>query len=197
MADYHVDFRTIKSIMKLFLDQPEIINKLRYINSKKIGDWEKWLQLELEYFIQELDGIEVERELHSSLDKRMDKLKNNAFVDLIFRKNKTIRNSYFFVELKCKPNPMSLLDAMEEDWEKVRKIKSNAKNYNMRTCWFIGFYQDTTRYNAAEIKSHSKLWFKRHNEIINLCQCELKEGVDLLCEHSKIGMLILGHPVRD
>lgn len=46
------DFNTVKALVDLFIKQDHIINRLDMIKNQSINDWEKWLQLELEFFMR-------------------------------------------------------------------------------------------------------------------------------------------------
>ncbi len=57
------DSNTVKTIMDQFLKDEGVRARLRMILKRERNDWEKWLQVELEYFMSQMPGIHVEREI--------------------------------------------------------------------------------------------------------------------------------------
>ncbi|KFC88525.1 hypothetical protein [Hafnia alvei] len=81
------DFITVKALVDLFIKQEHIINRLDMIKNQSINDWEKWLQLELEFFMRQHESIaNVEREVPYLCDRRSAPDRFTMFVDLKFRK---------------------------------------------------------------------------------------------------------------
>lgn len=56
--------------------------RLKMIRERDRNDWEKWLQVELEYFITQTEGIQVDREIEAFPDNRMLRERYNMFIDL-------------------------------------------------------------------------------------------------------------------
>lgn len=99
-------FITVKALVDLFIKQEHIINRLDMIKNQSINDWEKWLQLELEFFMRQHESIaNVEREVPYLCDRRSAPDRFTMFVDLKFRKKSTLRLIHFSrIKMLTKPN---------------------------------------------------------------------------------------------
>lgn len=180
------DFETVKNIMEDFLLNETIRKKLMVICSTKRNDWEKWLQLELEFYISSLDGFTVDREVEAIPDNRKMKNRLNMFVDFAIRKKRTKKNSFIFIELKCSTNPQTLINGFEKDIEKINAIKRC--NYDTRSFWCVGFHKNCTQRSVEKIEKFVGIW-QGHHEVIKLCNCP--EDLDCGCVDNKIGFAVL------
>ncbi|PWW04972.1 hypothetical protein [Mangrovibacter plantisponsor] len=185
MPNYKKDGTDIKNLISDFMSVSHIKSKLGFIKNKEISDWEKWLQLELQYYIDSTEKYEVEREVNALPDKRKLKGRSHIFIDIIFRKFGTAIGQFYFVELKTNPYMSSLYSLMCEDYNKLRGVLSC--EYNQRSSWFVGFYTITDQPNRPEVYNMIKqdAWEYFFND-------EFQVG-----KNNKIGVLILGHPVRE
>jgi len=180
------DLKTIKELMGAFLQNDVIRKKLRIICSSKRNDWEKWLQLELEFFITSLDGFTVDREVQAIPDNRKMKSRLNMFVDFAIRKKRTKLNSFIFLELKCSTNPQALINGFNRDINKINAIKQCV--YDTRSFWCVGFHKNCTKKSVEKMLNYVDGWHGYH-EVIRICDCP--EESDCGCEDNKIGFAIL------
>ncbi|MGD9427244.1 hypothetical protein ACLHDD_19560 [Pantoea sp. NSTU24] len=180
------DFKTVKKIMEDFLHDAIIRKKLMMICSTKRNDWEKWLQLELEFYISRLEGYTVDREVEAIPDNRKMKNRLNMFVDFAIRKKQTRKNSFIFIELKCSTNPQTLINGFEKDIEKISAIKRCI--YDTRSFWCVGFHKNCTQRSIDKMEKYVESW-EGYHEVIKLCGCP----EELLCEctDNKIGFVII------
>lgn len=185
MASYRKDGADIKNLISEFMSKSHIKSKLDFIKNNEISDWEKWLQLELQYYIDSKQRYEVQREIRASPDRRKLKGRSRIFIDIVFRKFGTAIGQFYFVELKTNPYMSSLYSLMCEDYIKLKGMLSC--DYNQRSFWFVGFYTITDQPNRQEVKNMIKqdVWEFIFND-------EFQVG-----KNNKIGVLILGHPVRE
>jgi hypothetical protein len=180
------DAITVKTIMEQFIKDDVVKKKLRMICSSKRNDWEKWLQLELEYFMTTIEGINIEREIQAFPDNRKLKNKNNMFIDLAFRKKRTRQNAYIFLELKCKNNVQALINGFERDIKKINALKSCM--LDQRSFWCVGFHKNCTDKSISKINEYVNDWEGFHS-VIKLCECP--EGYECDCVNNKLGFAIL------
>ncbi len=166
------DFNTVKALIHMFLEQEHIKNRLDMICNNKISDWEKWLQLELEFYMSHHDSIkEIEREVRYPCDRRKNKTNINMFIDLKFRKKRCKKNSYIFIELKCAKNACSLLSKMESDVSKVLSIRQSADV--SRSFWCIGFYTESSKTDKNKAQSRLNKYVYQYHDSIHLSNGEL------------------------
>lgn len=184
---YKADAITVRSIMDQFIKNDMIKEKLRYICTKERNDWEKWLQLELEFFMSNLPGIIVDREIHAFPDNRKLKDQYNMFIDLAFRKEKTRQNSYIFLELKCTNNVQPLINGFIRDANKVYAIKKCM--YDTRSFWCVGFHKNCTDRSIKKMNDFVSRHEYGYHEVIKLCDCP--EDYDCECEDNKIGFAVI------
>ncbi|ELY2855195.1 hypothetical protein SMC92_002230 [Cronobacter dublinensis] len=180
------DFKTVKQIMEAFLLNDIIRKKLRMICNSKRNDWEKWLQLELEFFISSLDGFNIDREVQAFPDNRKMKNRLNMFVDFAIRKRRTKLNSYIFIELKCSTNPQALINGFNRDINKINAIKKCS--YDTRSFWCVGFHKNCTEKSIKKMINYVDDW-NGHHEVIKLCDCPTE--TECKCKNNKIGFAIL------
>ncbi|VEJ53809.1 hypothetical protein [Pragia fontium] len=133
------DFNFVKLVIKEFLEQKHILQRLEFIKRERINDWEKWLQIELFHFMKNHHEIgKVEREKLYKCDRRKNYVKKSMYVDLIFRKKRARLDSYIQVELKCDVSFSKLFYGIESDIKKVMSMRLS--NDDGRSFWCIGFY---------------------------------------------------------
>ncbi|AKF37311.1 hypothetical protein LI89_15640 [Yersinia enterocolitica] len=187
MRAYKADFIIVRGIVDSFLKDETIRSKLAYISDKKTNDWEKWLQIELEYFMKNKHQLIVLRETAAIPDKRILKNRYKMYVDIIFRKKRTRINSYIFLELKCTKRVSALLKGIEMDINKVNSIRTT--EYDQRSFWCIGFHHACDTKSIDKINNFRIKYDFFHHEIIELCNCG---DVHLAnCKKKQIGLLIV------
>ena len=181
------DAMTVRGIMDRFLKSEPIQNRLRFILTKDINDWEKWLQLELQYFMTTIDGIEVEKEVSAIPDRRKLKDRYGMYVDLAFKRQRTRKNSYIFLELKCAKDAHKLIKGFHRDVKKINSIRSCTLSHE--SFWCVGFHLDCTEKSVNKIQTEVSSWKYGYNEIIKVCDCN--EDFECECEDNKIGFAII------
>ncbi|AWV43682.1 hypothetical protein CD201_03295 [Hafnia alvei] len=166
------DFITVKALVDLFIKQEHIINRLDMIKNQSINDWEKWLQLELEFFMRQHESIaNVEREVPYLCDRRSAPDRFTMFVDLKFRKKRARLDSYIFLELKCSRSPTALINNMEKDIKKLSCMRASGDDG--RSFWCVGFYTNTSERSATTIKKRLGDYYYKHHESIPLQKGEI------------------------
>lgn len=181
------DARTVRTILTTFLEDEHIKSKLRLIRKRNRNDWEKWLQVELEYFISKLPNVHVEREIKAIPDNR--KLPNRKLmsVDLIFSKIRNIEKSYIFLEFKCTRNVGALIKGFNADITRINSIKSC--NYDRQSFWCVGFHLNCSALSKKRIKDHVAQYPNSSYSIIKLCDCSQQESCN--CVNEQIGFAII------
>lgn len=184
---YKADAITVRTIMDQFLKDEGVKARLKMIRERNRNDWEKWLQVELEYFITQTEGIQVEREIEAIPDNRMLREKYNMFIDLAIRKKRTRLNSFIFLELKCSRDIQPLINGFEKDIQKINAIKRCV--YDTRSFWCVGFHLNCSPRSVAKIKSYIDGYEYGYHEVIKLCDCG--DDVECDCEDSNIGFAVI------
>lgn len=175
--DFRTDFNLLNRSIKSFLELKNTRNKLNLVLSRKTKDWEKWLQLELEYHFEYLCNCEAKREVRAVSDQRYLLGKYNIFVDLLIRKRTSRDDHFIYVELKCYDTALKLYYKMESDAAKLSSIKKsfiNKSESKMRSFWCIGFFLDTDSSSVRDVKGILKKYYTEYPTIcktINLCNC--------------------------
>lgn len=191
--DFRSDFTLLNSSIKSFLELENTRNKLNLVLSRKTKDWEKWLQLELEYHFENLCNCEAKREVRAISDQRYLLGKHNIFIDLLIRKRNSRDDHYIYVELKCYDTALNLYYKMESDATKLGSIKQSyikKADSKMRSFWCIGFFLDTDISSVNDVKGILKKHYSEYPSIckrVNLCNCYPASSS---CGCDKIGYII-------
>ncbi|NQE77087.1 hypothetical protein [Pantoea ananatis] len=188
----NADFGLVKNSIDAFLASKNIKEKLAHILEKGTNDWEKWIQIELEYFLEKELGYMAKREHRAINDRRSTPERESMFVDLIFRKRMTRKDRFIYLELKCSKRATDLLSGMSKDVTKVDSIKQSYymnTSYKRRSFWCVGFYQyfsDLTINRAGEklLKEHAPYY----HTTIHACKCR---GIKHKDECKKLGLIII------
>lgn len=191
--DLRSDFNLLNNSIKSFLELRNTREKLNLILSRKTKDWEKWLQLELEYHFENQCQCDAKREVRAVSDQRYLLGKYNIFVDLLIKKRNSRDDHYIYVELKCCDTALNLYYKMESDATKLSSIKKsfiNKAESKMRSFWCIGFFLDTETSSMRDVKGILKQYYTDYPTIcrsINLCDCHSSSPA---CGCDKIGYII-------
>lgn len=181
------DAITVRTIMDQFIKDEGVKARLRMIRERNRNDWEKWLQIELEYFISQTEGISVDREVEAFPDNRKLRERYNMFIDLAIRKKRTRLNSYIFLELKCTRNVQALINGFEADIQKINAIKKCS--YDARSFWCVGFHLNCSPRSVAKMKAYAVDEWDGYHEVIKLCDCSVE--VECGCTDSKVGFAVI------
>ena len=132
------DFDFSIALLKEFFNKNHVKQILKHVDSCSIKGWEKWLQIEISYFLSNHKSIaEWNNEEAFDVDNRKDKERSIARVDFVVRKKGTAKNRFMVWELKCKYKPTTCIRHMVEDMNKVEATKT--KDF-MRSYWLIGVH---------------------------------------------------------
>lgn len=181
------DSNTVKTIMDQFLKDEGVRARLRMILKRERNNWEKWLQVELEYFMSQMPGIHVEREVEAFPDNRKLRDRYNMFIDLAFRKKRSRTNSYIFLELKCSKSSQALINGFEKDVKKLLAIKDCL--LGTRSFWCVGFHLNCEPNSVNTMHNYVNQWYYGYNKVIKLCDCA--DEIDCLCTDNKIGFAVI------
>lgn len=173
--------------MNQFIKDEGVKARLRMIREREKNGWEKWLQVELEYFISQTQGIHVDREVQAFPDRRMLRGRYNMFIDLAIRKKRSRINSYMFIELKCTHTVRKLINGFEKDIKKINSIKECI--YDRRSFWCVGFHLNCTSQSITKIKEYVAAYEHGYHEVIKLCSCDHKIECD--CTNNMIGFAVI------
>lgn len=192
----HKDFGTVKETLLGFLSEKSIKEKMSHILDKGTNDWEKWFQIEFEYFIEHSLGYSAKREIRAIADKRHQSGRQHMYVDLIFRKKNTRTDRFIYLEFKLAKNPTTLVNNMWKDIVKNYEIVQShftSSGRKRRSVWSIGFYRNfnpTTLKKVDESLSeeYSENFYTYHESIF-MCKCRGKKHSE---ECNKIGVIIIG-----
>ncbi|MDP9500149.1 hypothetical protein ACNO7L_10840 [Bisgaard Taxon 45] len=142
MTKEQKDFEFLRSIFEKFFNQKSTQKKLNLFDELDVSDWEKWLQIELMFFLNELDEVaEVKREERCFLDKRKEKDRDNCVIDFLVRQKKA--HSAIPIEVKRDKVAKTCISKMINDIKKYEKIKPSNLPTN-RLLWCIGVHNQVT-----------------------------------------------------
>ena len=110
--------------------------------------WEKWLQMELLFAINQEWGDDHYKELQYEVDQRKsDKFLNQ--LDIVYRRPKTSTSAYVGVELKVMSEPHRCIQGAIEDLKKIANIKSS--NWDFRSIIAVAVYLPEQREASASL----------------------------------------------
>ncbi|QIM42033.1 hypothetical protein [Leclercia adecarboxylata] len=181
------DAITVRTIMEQFVKDEGVKARLQMIRDRNTNDWEKWLQVELQYFISKLPKVHVEREIRATPDKRMLRNRKSMSVDLVLSKSRKVEKSYIFIELKCTRDVQPLINGFNQDIEKINSIR--LCNYNLQSAWYVGFHLNCSKLSIEKIKNHLSYYPHSYHDVIRLCKCI--DDDECQCKNKSIGLAIL------
>ncbi|MDJ0042276.1 hypothetical protein ACQV2C_13805 [Pantoea allii] len=185
------DFKLIKELLLDFLSKKEIKAKFSHVINNQYNDWEKWFQIEFEYFLLNEKNYHTRRELKANSDKRSKLNRLYMFVDLIFRKPNTAKDQYIYIEFKRAVKATTLVKKMLEDITKVRSIVAShyvETEIKQRSFWCIGFYHSFQPLTVNRAQEEIDLYTKKFHEPFYLCSCRGKSHHE---DCPKIGIVII------
>jgi len=190
------DFNTVKESLQAFLTDKNTKTKLSHILDKGTNDWEKWLQIEFEYYLEHILKYKARREVRATADQRHQTGRQHMFVDLIFRKQRTRLDKFIYLEFKLGKRPTALINNMWKDLLKNDEIVSShfkKTGQKRRSVWSIGFYRDFSPLSVKRadeaLDQHYSPFYSIHHEPVWFCKCRGKNH-DETCH--KVGMVIIG-----
>lgn len=194
MSNY--DFETVKDSLYKFFSNKNTRIKLAHILDKGTNDWEKWFQVEYEFFLEDSLKYKAKRELRAIADRRHKTGREYMFVDLIFRKKRSRLDRFIYLEFKLGKRPTTLIKDMKRDLIKndeiVRShyIKTGLKR---RSVWSIGFYRKYSILTSIRAEDELKYIRSKHFSVLHdtlyICKCRGKNHTD---ECHKLGLVIIG-----
>jgi hypothetical protein len=150
------DFEFLSRIFDKFFKQKYIRDRLNLIDEKNITGWEKWLQIELAFYLDEQnDVMEWIREVSCSMDNRIAKLKNKGIIDFWLRERNKSTESMIAVELKQHLVAKSCIREMINDLNKFHSLKPSEHNY-IRTFWCVGIHTTVQESTCIEYINQNK-----------------------------------------
>ena len=176
------DFLEIETSLEAFLADDEVLNKMEMINGA-INDWEKWLQIELQYYFQSHPLFSCERERPFSLLLPGSAKKQVMSVDLVLKRESKKAEQDIYIELKCVKKLSTLRRVLNKDYTKLQLL---AQYQPMRSFWCIAFYWNYDESNVDMAPFLAGYKYAVHSAI-DLCGCG-----DPLCDEAKMGYVIIG-----
>lgn len=185
------DFKLVNNLLLEFIKKKEVKAKFAHVVDNEYNDWEKWFQIEFEYFLLNEKNFHTRRELKAKSDKRSKLNRFYMFVDLIFRKPNTAKDQYIYIEFKRAVKATTLVKGMLADITKVNSIvKSHYAETEMkqRSFWCVGFYHSFHSLTVDRAKEEIKPYSKIFHEAVYLCSCR---GASHHDKCTKIGLIII------
>lgn len=190
------DFETVKETLLAFLADKNTKAKMSHILDKGTSDWEKWFQIEFEYYIENSLGYSAKREIRAIADQRHKSGRKHMYVDLIFRKKNTRTDRFIYLEFKLAKNPTTLVNNMWNDIVKNYEIVKSHFNYSgkkRRSVWSIGFYRNFNPSTIAKVdkcldEEYSENFYTYH-EPVYMCKCSDKKHIEGC---NKLGVIVIG-----
>lgn len=185
------DFELVKESLLEFIKKKEVKARFAHVVANEYNDWEKWFQIEFEYFLLNEKGFHTRRELKAKSDQRSKLNRFYMFVDLIFRKPNTAKDQYIYLEFKRAIKATTLVKGMLHDISKVNSIvKSHyiETEIKQRSFWCVGFYHSFHNLTVDRAQEEIKQYSKSFHEPVYLCSCR---GASHYDECTKIGVAII------
>ncbi|MGY5957708.1 PD-(D/E)XK nuclease superfamily protein [Kosakonia sp. BK9b] len=176
------DFIEIEDSLDVFLADDVVIEKMQMINGE-INDWEKWLQIELQYYFQHHPLFQCQREKQFSLTLPGSAIRRVMSVDLVLKRETTKAIQDIYVELKCVKRLSTLRRVLQKDYAKLHLL---AQHQPMRSFWCIAFYWNYDESDVAMAPFLAGYKYAVH-KAIDLCGCG-----DPHCEEARMGYVIIG-----
>lgn len=190
------DFNTVKESLDAFLADKNTKSKLSHILDKGTNDWEKWFQIEFEYYLEHILKYKAKREVRATADQRHQTGRQHMFIDLIFRKKRTRLDKFIYLEFKLGKKPTALINKMWDDLLKNDQIVSShyqKSGLKRRSVWSIGFYRDfsplSLKRASDALVQHYSPYYSIHHAPAYICACRGKNHKE---ECEKIGVVIIG-----
>ncbi|MCS3429538.1 hypothetical protein [Klebsiella sp. BIGb0407] len=185
------DFKLVKELLLEFIKKKEVKSRLSHVVANEYNDWEKWFQIEFEYFLLNEKYFHTRRELKANSDKRSKLNRFYMFVDLIFRKPNTAKDQYIYLEFKRAVKATTLVKEMLNDITKVNSIVQShyvETEIKQRSFWCVGFYHSFHTLTVDRAKKEISQYSKIFHEPVYLCSCR---GASHYDECLKIGVVII------
>lgn len=185
------DFKVVKELLLDFMKKKEVKAKFAHVVANEYNDWEKWFQIEFEYFLKYEKDFHTRRELKAKSDQRSKLNRFYMFVDLIFRKPNTTQGQYIYLEFKRAIKATTLVKGMLNDITKVNSIvKSHyvETEIKQRSFWCIGFYHSFHPLTVSRAEEEINQYSKSFHQPVYLCSCRVKSHHE---DCLKIGVVII------
>jgi len=121
--------------------------------------WEKWLQMELLYAMNENWGADHYKEIQYDIDKRKSE-RSFSQLDLVYRRPKTTSDVFVGVELKVINEPNRCIKGSLADLQKFSKLKPS--QWDFRAIIAMAVYLPEQRENSKALalaREHETLQF--------------------------------------
>ncbi len=172
------DIKVLEGALTEFFAHKNTKEKLSHILDKEANDWEKWLQIEFEFFLEHHLDFSAKRELRAITDKRHQSGRQHVIVDLIFRKKRTRLDKFIYVEFKLAKRATELVDCIATDliknYEVVNSHFAKAKQ-KRRSIWGVGFYRDfsplTVNRADERLNGLKEDGFSFRHDPVYICKC--------------------------
>ena len=134
---------SIQARIKKITNTGKVNKVLQYLSDEKKLGWEKWLQYELAFALNDLGDPKTE--VKFSYDKRM-KISSgrakfeNGLIDIVFRKKFAAKDYFTALELKLGPST-KIVRALVSDLVKIGASRS--RKWDFRAVMAVGIFRDT------------------------------------------------------
>jgi hypothetical protein len=191
--EFDADLKILNNAILSFLSEDATRKKLKHILKRPNKDWEKWLQIELEYHLEMKCKCDAKREVPAIPDHRYRTGKLGMYIDLLIRKKLFEEEHYIYVELKCESKTAyNLYNKMLVDSKKLESIKQSFLDKSvtkMRSYWCIGFFKETdsedTQYIIEQLAEQH--FYSTTCKTVSICTCIPRSKK---CDCGRIGYII-------
>lgn len=152
------DFNFLQRVFKYFFSSDEILKYLNFFYECKVHDFEKWIQIELAWFLEnndeeDIDITEWKREIAVELHRGMARnvSANKMQVDFLIKPYRSKgNNSFIFLELKQNRSLKTCISRMFDDLDKMDKGKGKEAR-NARGLWVAGIFETEEDENIEDM----------------------------------------------
>lgn len=186
MSDRNNDFSLLVKLLNSFLKNEDIKRRLYSFVSNETNDWEKWLQIEFEHFLNKKRKYEVKREVTAFLAPNNFPASKLSKIDIIMREKDTLFEDYIFIELKCTKRSSALKRGLQVDHLKLNSIQEC--KYPMRNSFCVGFHLYCSSSVVEEMDKYVTDTLKGSYAVFKLCECPTNRHCD--CALNEIGVVL-------
>ena len=186
MHNRNNDFSLIVKLLNEFLSLKEIKKKLYFFVTNQINDWEKWFQIEFEFFLKSKKRYDVRREVTAYLNPKRFPERLLSKVDIVMSELTSTSKGYIFIEIKCTKRISNLKRGLRIDKEKVAAIEEC--NFDMRSFFGIGFHILCTPKDVHEMEKYVTETLKGSYALFKVCGCASNRNCQ--CKNNGIGVVL-------
>lgn len=186
MSERDKDFSILVKLLNSFLSDVEVKKRLHSIVRSKTNDWEKWFQIEFEFFVNSKKKYFVKREVTALLDKSIFPESTLSKIDMVIKEKKSNLDEFIFLEIKCTKKTAALKRGIKNDQNKLNAIMEC--EYNKKSSFCVGFHLDCLEKSTDDMKKYTAEMLNGSYAVFKICGCPGNRKCS--CEYNEIGVVL-------